>query len=279
MKEIAWNDLVSRVAGALREMNIVPTPVLQQEMERVYVQETGPGRDMTGQILENYREAGRTGFPLCQDTGMVSMDVCLGTEVKITGGALVWALDEGIRQAYQTGWFRNSILSDPLFGTNTGDNTPGIYTFEIVPGEVFRIKLLVKGGGCDNLSSLAMLEPGSGSEGVEEFLCRVIREKAGQACPPLVVGVGIGGSAASVMHIATRALSRPLRSRHTDDRYRYLEDRWKEVVNRTGIGPQGIGGKTTCLEVRVEAKPCHIASVPVGIVASCHVFRQRELEW
>ncbi|MGC8777927.1 MAG: fumarate hydratase, partial [Candidatus Caldatribacteriaceae bacterium] len=195
------------------------------------------------------------------------------------GGGIREALDEGIRRAYERGYFRKSILSDPFFGKNTRDNTPGIYFFEMVRGDEFRIELLVKGGGCDNVTTLKMLEPGSTVEEVEQVVLQVLDEKAARACPPLIVGVGIGGSALYALFLAHRALARSLGSGHPDPRYRELEEKWLQDINGLGIGPQGMGGRVTCLEVRIEAYPCHIASFPVGIACSCHVFRKKTLWW
>jgi len=210
---------------------------------------------------------------------MVMAEIRVGSEVCVRGGSLRQALDEAIRLAYREGYFRKSIIADPFFGKNTQDNTPGVYFFEWVEGDHLEIDLLVKGGGCDNITTLGMLEPGSTPDDVERFILRELDRKAALACPPLVVGVGIGGNGAYALFLASRALSRPLGSSHPDPRYRELEKRWCEDINRLGIGPQGVGGRVTCLEVRIETYPCHIASFPVGLVCSCHVFRRKTLRW
>uniref|UniRef100_A0A7V3YG38 Fumarate hydratase n=1 Tax=Candidatus Caldatribacterium californiense TaxID=1454726 RepID=A0A7V3YG38_9BACT len=280
MKEIWVFDIVEKVKNALLEINIRSDAALRQKMlDALVAEESEAGREMLTQILENYVVAEERRLPLCQDTGMVMAEVRVGSEVSIRGGDLRQALDEAIRLAYREGYFRKSIIADPFFGKNTQDNTPGVYFFEWVEGNCLEIDLLVKGGGCDNITTLGMLEPGSTPDDVERFILRELDRKAALACPPLVVGVGIGGNGAYALFLASRALSRPLGSLHPDPRYRELEKKWCEDINRLGIGPQGVGGRVTCLEVRIETYPCHIASFPVGLVCSCHVFRRKTLRW
>ncbi|MBC7218035.1 MAG: fumarate hydratase [Candidatus Caldatribacterium sp.] len=280
MREIWVFDVVEKVKEALIEMNIRSDDLLRQQMlNALVVEESEAGKEMLTQVLENYVVAEERRLPLCQDTGMVMAEVRIGNEVLIRGGSLREALDEGIRRAYREGFFRKSIISDPFFGRNTQDNTPGVYFFTLEEGDHLEIDLLVKGGGCDNITTLGMLDPGSTPDDVERFLLRELDKKASLACPPLVVGVGIGGNGAYALFLASRALSRPLGSSHPDPRYRELEKKWCEDINRLGIGPQGVGGRVTCLEVRIETYPCHIASFPVGIACSCHVFRRKTLRW
>lgn len=280
MKEVWVFDIVEEVRGALIEVNIQSDAALRQKMlNALTVEESEAGKEMLAQVLENYVVAEERRLPLCQDTGMVMAEVCIGSDVVIRGGNLREALDEGIRRAYREGCFRKSIISDPFFGKNTQDNTPGVYFFEWREGDCLEINLLVKGGGCDNITALGMLEPGSTPQDVERFILQELDRKASLACPPLVVGVGIGGNAVYALFLASRALSRPLGSLHPDPRYRELEQKWCEDINRLGIGPQGVGGRVTCLEVHIETYPCHIASFPVGLVCSCHVFRRKTLRW
>ena len=280
MKVVKWDEVVQAVDRSLRELNIFGSRGLREKMFWAWQEEESDlGKEMLSEILENYAVAEEKKLPLCQDTGMVMAEVIMGEEVRIEGGNIREALDEGIRRAYERGYFRKSILSDPFFGKNTHDNTPGVYFFDLVKGDKLQIELFVKGGGCDNITTLTMLEPESSPEEVERVLLRVMDQKAAQACPPLLVGVGIGGSALYALFLAHRALTRPLGSVHPDPRYRELEEKWLQDINRLGIGPQGIGGKMTCLEVRIETYPCHIASFPVGIACSCHVFRKKTLWW
>jgi len=280
MKELEFQDIVQQVEKALQELNIISPQLLREKMlEALATEDNDLAREMLSQVMENYIVAEERNLPLCQDTGMVMAKVEKGEEVKVKGGSLRQALDEAIRRAYSNNYFRKSVISDPFFGKNTGDNTPGVYFFELQEGDSLRIDLLVKGGGCDNISSLGILEPGSEPEEVERFILQELDKKGGQACPPLVVGVGIGGNAPYALYLASRALSRPLGEFNPDPRYRELEEKWREDINRLGIGPQGVGGRITCLEVRIETYPCHIASFPVGLVCNCHVFRQKTLKW
>ncbi|MGQ9472984.1 MAG: fumarate hydratase [Candidatus Caldatribacteriaceae bacterium] len=280
MKVISAEAITKAVDQALWEINLFGSEGLREKMFWAWEKEDSAlGREMLSQILENYAVAEEKKLPLCQDTGMVMAEVIVGDRVQIEGGSLREALDEGIRRAYQRGYFRKSIISDPFFGENTQDNTPGVYFFDLVRGDSLHIELLVKGGGCDNVTTLQIMEPGSSIEEVETMVLRVLEQKAPQACPPLIVGVGIGGSALYALFLAHRALARPLGSQHPDQRYREIEEKWLQDVNGLGIGPQGVGGKVTCLEVRIETYSCHIASFPVGIACSCHVFRKKSLWW
>ncbi|MEI6158100.1 MAG: fumarate hydratase, partial [Atribacterota bacterium] len=250
-----------------------------QMMEVLATEQNEIAREMVSEILENYMIAEEQYLPLCQDTGMVMAEIEIGNTVIIEGGTLQEAVDEACRRAYHQGYFRKSIISDPLFGGNTGDNAPGVVFIRQVRGETLRISLFVKGGGCDNISTLWMMKPGSTPAEVERVILRTLDKNAARACPPLVVGIGMGGNAANVMILASRAMARPLNTLHPDERYRRWEKEWKDDINKLGIGPQGVGGLITCLDVRIESAPCHIASFPVGMVCSCHVFRQIDREW
>jgi fumarate hydratase subunit alpha len=210
---------------------------------------------------------------------MIMAEVEIGIEVRVTGGTIQEALDEAIRRAYQKNYFRKSILADPFTGKNTGDNTPAVVFIRQSRGDGLNINLLVKGGGCDNVSALGMLTPGCSPDQIKNFILRELDKNASRACPPLIVGVGIGGNAVYALYLASLALARPLGTSHPDTRYRQWEEQWREEINRLGIGPQGVGGLVTCLEVRIESYPCHIASLPIGMVCSCHVFRQKKLVW
>jgi len=277
---IRVEEIIQGVDRALLELNVRGSQGLPEKMfSALEREESALGREMLTEMIENYAVAEERKIPLCQDTGMVMAEIELGCDVYIEGGNIKEALDEAIRRAYGRGYFRKSMISDPFFGRNTQDNTPGLYFFDVVEGERLRIDLLVKGGGCDNVSTLEILEPGSTVEEVERFILRTLDRKAPLACPPIIVGIGIGGSALYALFLAHKALSRPLGSEHPDPRYRELEKRWLEKINNLGIGPQGVGGRVTCLEVRVATYPCHIASFPVALACSCHVFRQKTLWW
>ena len=280
MKYLLVEDLITRMESALIEMNLQCSEILQKRMmEALVAEKSDSAREMLSEILENYVIAREEHLPLCQDTGMVMAEVLMGIEVVMVGGTIQEALDEAIRRAYQRSYFRNSILSDPLIGENTGDNTPGIVFIQQIRGDELRINLLVKGGGCDNISALKMMTPGSTPDEIKKFILQELDKNASRACPPLIIGVGIGGNAAYALYLASRALGRPLGTSNQKLPYRQWEEQWKNEINQLGIGPQGIGGNVTCLEVHIESYPSHIASLPVGMVGSCHVFRQKELTW
>jgi len=280
MKYLLVEELIARLESALIEMNLQCSEILQKRMmEALVAEKSDSAREMLSEILENYVIAREERLPLCQDTGMVMAEVLMGIEVVMVGGTIQEALDEAIRRAYQRSYFRNSILSDPLIGENTGDNTPGIVFIQQIRGEELRINLLVKGGGCDNISALKMMTPGSTADEIKKFILQELDKNASRACPPLIIGVGIGGNAAYALYLASRALGRPLGTSNQKLPYRQWEEQWKNEINQLGIGPQGIGGNVTCLEVHIESYPSHIASLPVGMVGSCHVFRQKELTW
>ena len=280
MKYLLVEELIARLESALIEMNLQCSEILQKRMmEALVAEKSDSAREMLSEILENYVIAREERLPLCQDTGMVMAEVLMGIEVVMVGGTVQEALDEAIRRAYQKSYFRNSILSDPLIGENTGDNTPGIVFIQQIRGEELRINLLVKGGGCDNISALKMMTPGSTADEIKKFILQELDKNASRACPPLIIGVGIGGNAAYALYLASRALGRPLGTSNQKLPYRQWEEQWKNEINQLGIGPQGIGGNVTCLEVHIESYPSHIASLPVGMVGSCHVFRQKELTW
>ncbi|HQK82432.1 MAG TPA: fumarate hydratase [Atribacter sp.] len=280
MKFISLEDLISRLESSLVEMNTKCSEKLQNCMiEALTKEKSDAAREMLSEILENYVIAQEECLPLCQDTGMVMAEVSMGIEVALTGGTFQEALDEAIRRAYQKSYFRKSVLTDPLIGKNTGDNTPGIVFIQQTHGDELQVNLLVKGGGCDNISALKMMTPGIAPDEIKKFILQELDKNASRACPPLIVGVGIGGNAAYALYLASRALGRPLGTPNHCKEYRQWEEQWKNEINQLGIGPQGVGGKVTCLEVRIESYPTHIASLPVGMVCSCHVFRQKKLSW
>ncbi|NLJ37825.1 MAG: fumarate hydratase [Candidatus Atribacteria bacterium] len=280
MKFILVEDLITRLENALVEMNIICSEKLRNcMMEALAGEKNDSACEMLSEILENYVIAQERHLPLCQDTGMVMAEVTMGIEVVLVGGTFQEALDEAIRRAYQKNYFRKSILSDPLIGKNTGDNTPGIVFIQQSPGNELHVNLLIKGGGCDNISALKMMTPGTTPDEIKKFILYELDKNANRACPPLVVGIGIGGNAAYALYLASRALGRPLGVPNRDQTYRRWEEQWKNEINQLGIGPQGVGGNVTCLEVHIESYPTHIASLPVGMVCSCHIFRQKKLSW
>jgi fumarate hydratase subunit alpha len=254
-------------------------PDVHAALEQAVEAEDSPRpRAILAQCLENARLAATGNDPICQDTGVAVYFVEMGSEVTVSGGTLVDAINEGTRRGYREGYLRNSIVADPLFDrVNTGDNTPAVIHVDPVPGDIFTITLLPKGGGCENMSSLAMLKPDDGVAGVVQFVVDTVVSAGGKPCPPVIVGVGIGGTADKASYLAKKALLRPLGSRHNESRYADLEMEILGKINDSGVGPQGLGGHTTALAVHIEEYPCHIASLPVAVNINCHAARRAKV--
>lgn len=234
-------------------------------------------KDIMANLEKNMEIAEEGIFPVCQDTGMACVFIELGQDVHIEGGSLSDAINEGVRQGYGEGYLRKSIVADPLRRVNTGDNTPAdIYT-EIVPGDQMKITVAPKGFGSENMSQIKMFPPSAGKEGVENFVVEVCRQAGANPCPPIVVGVGIGGNFSKVAYNAKKALLMPLDGKNEDEFYAEMEDRLLERINALGIGPQGVGGETTALKVNIIAAPTHIAGLPVAVNINCHVSRHKEI--
>ncbi|MDD6181785.1 MAG: fumarate hydratase [Desulfovibrionaceae bacterium] len=245
---------------------------------RARQQEPSPvGRGILEQLERNADIARTDGVPICQDTGMTVVFVELGQDVHITGGSLEDAIHEGIRQGYTGGFLRKSMVAEPLFERrNTADNTPAIIHVRIVPGDRLRLRLAPKGAGSENKSVVKMLVPADGIEGVRRVVLDAVLAAGPNSCPPMVVGVGLGGTMEVAALCAKRAAARDLESCNPDPRYAALERELLELINRTGIGPQGLGGRTTALKVHVEWFPTHIASLPVAVNINCHAARHAE---
>ena len=226
------------------------------------------------QIIENYQIADQNNVPVCQDTGMACVFVDVGQEVHIEG-SLENAIHEGVRQGYRDGYLRKSVVRDPIDRVNTGDNTPAMIYYNIVPGDQVKITVAPKGFGSENMSQIKMLKPSDGLEGVKDFVLKVVEEAGPNPCPPIVVGVGVGGTFDKAAFMAKKALLRPVDTRHENPFYADLEDELLEKINALGIGPQGFGGKTTALKVNIEACPTHIAGLPVAVNINCHVTRHQ----
>ncbi len=229
------------------------------------------------EILENAEIARTKMLPLCQDTGTAVVHVELGQDVHITGGFLIDAINEGIRRGYGEGYLRKSIAARPFSSrTNTGDNTPGVIHTELVRGDELRLFFMPKGGGCENMSRYQNFLPGMGKKAVIDFVCETVDMSGGNPCPPLVIGVGIGGTAEKAMAIAKHSLFRKIGSRHDDEEVAALEDELLEAVNALGVGPQAIGGSTTALDVFVDTYPTHITALPVAVNIQCHSARTKQ---
>ncbi len=228
--------------------------------------------EILDRIIENYHIADGSDRPICQDTGVACVFLKVGQEVHINGD-IAEAVNEGVRQGYDQGYLRKSVVRDPLDRVNTGDNTPAMLYYEIVPGGKLEITVAPKGFGSENMSQIKMLKPSDGLQGVKDFVCKVVEEAGPNPCPPIVVGVGIGGTFDKAAYLAKKALMRPVDQRNSVPFYAQLEEELLESVNALGIGPQGFGGRTTALAVNIEQYPTHIAGLPVAVNLNCHVTR------
>ncbi len=233
-----------------------------------------PAEEILGRIIENYEIADRENCPVCQDTGVACVFLKIGQNVHIDGD-LTTAVNEGVRQGYADGFLRKSVVADPLRRENTGDNTPAMLYTELVPGDGLEITVAPKGFGSENMSAVGMLRPSDGVGGVKAFVLQTVKNAGPNPCPPIVVGVGIGGTFDKAALLAKKALLRPLDSANPDPYYAQLESTLLEQINGLGIGPQGFGGKTTALKVNIETFPTHIAGLPVAVNINCHVTRHQ----
>jgi fumarate hydratase subunit alpha len=277
MKAVRYSNIVEKVRDACMEANFKLADDVRAAVENARVKEESPvGREILEQMLENAAIAEREQIAICQDTGFAVCFVELGDRVSIEGGLLVDAINEGVRQGYRDGYLRRSICH-PLTRKNTGDNTPAIVHLELVPGDALKILLAPKGAGSENMSRVAMLKPSDGLEGIKNLVIERVRESGANPCPPVVVGVGIGGTMEKAALIAKKAMLRPIGSVNPDPELAALEGELLQKINDLGIGPQGLGGRTTALAVHVETFPCHIASLPVAVNINCHASRHKEI--
>lgn len=229
-------------------------------------------------IKENFEIAKQGVFPICQDTGMACVFIEIGQDVHIVNGNLADAINEGVRQGYNEGYLRKSIVDDAVFTrVNTKDNTPAVINYEIVPGENIKITVAPKGFGSENMSKVKMLKPSDGVEGIKEFVIDTVKQAGPNPCPPLVIGVGIGGNFEKVALLAKKAMLRKVGTKNKDKRYADLEEELLEEINKLGIGPAGYGGKTTALSLNIENYPTHIAGMPAAVSICCHVARHKEV--
>lgn len=277
MREIKCEDIIKTVKKLCIEAACnLPSDVFKALNDRKN-EETYPLAKKTIDVLiDNANLARDKMMPICQDTGMVFVYVTLGQEVHVDGD-LKAAINEGVRQGYQEGYLRKSIVQDPLFDRiNTKDNTPAIIYFDIVVGDEFKIVVAPKGFGSENMSQIKMFKPSDGIQGIKDFVLKVVNDAGPNACPPMVIGVGIGGSFDKVTQLSKKAMMREIDSHHQDERYANLEKELLEMINATGIGPAGYGGKTTALSLNIETHPTHIAGMPVAVSICCHVSRHKE---
>lgn len=272
------NVEVLEITKNIKEMCIEANHFLSEDMKEVFekavASEKSPlGCQILGQLEENLKIAGEDMIPICQDTGMAVIFIKVGQEVHFEGGALTEAINEGVRQGYVEGYLRKSVVKDPIYRENTKDNTPAIIHYEIVEGDQIDITVAPKGFGSENMSRVFMLKPADGIEGVKEAILTAVRDAGPNACPPMVVGVGIGGTFEKCALMAKHALTRDLREESPVPYVRELEKEMLEKINKLGIGPGGLGGSTTAMAVNIETYPTHIAGLPMAVNICCHVNR------
>lgn len=278
MREIKQEDIIQAVKTLCIEANYQLPQDVRNAIDQASQIEDGQLAKQTLSILkENAKMAQSLSVPICQDTGMACLFVEIGQDVHVQG-SLQDALQEGVRQGYQEGYLRKSVVDDPVFDRiNTKDNTPALIRYEIVEGDKLKIIVAPKGFGSENMSQVKMLKPSDGVEGIKDFVLKVVEEAGPNACPPMVIGVGIGGSFDYVTYLAKKAMLRDIGTHHNDLRYQQLEEELLEKINQLGIGPAGYGGKTTALSLNIETYPTHIAGMPVAVSICCHVARHKEV--
>lgn len=274
MRKIEAKEITKLVAKLSIDANYYMTPDIRKRMEESKLSEHSPlGKNILGTILENAEIAKREQKPLCQDTGMTVVFVTIGQEVEVTGGFIGDAINAGVREGYEKGYLRKSVVNDPILRENTKDNTPAVIHYNIVPGDRFEIDIAPKGFGSENKSQLRMLTPSEGVTGVKNYVIQVVSEAGANPCPPIIVGVGIGGTMERCAFLAKKALLRPVGEHHSAPHIAEIEKELLERINKLGIGPAGFGGNTTALAVNVEAEATHIAGLPVAVNIGCHATR------
>jgi len=278
MRDVHVSAIADAVKKLCMEANVSLEPDVLRAFDRALGTERSPAGKQVLQILKDNAELARTRrIPYCQDTGMVVCFVELGQDVHVTGGGLEDAINEGVRQGYKEGYLRASIVKSPFDRVNTGDNTPAVIHTEVAPGATLRIMIMAKGGGCENRSKYTMFTPAAGLPAVKDFIVECVKTAGPDACPPLILGVGIGGTFEKSAILSKKALFRELGSPNPDAMLDGLEKELLERANRLGIGPQGYGGDTTALGIHVISFPCHITSLPVAVTIECHAHRHKEV--
>lgn len=274
MREVSVSEITKNIREMCIEANHFLSPDMKQVFDEAVKREESPlGKQILNQLEENLRIAGEDMIPICQDTGMAVVFLKAGQEVHFTGGSLTEAVNEGVRQGYTEGFLRKSVVHDPIERVNTGDNTPAILHYEIVEGDAVEITVAPKGFGSENMSRVFMMKPADGIEGVKEAILTAVRDAGPNACPPMVVGVGIGGTFEKCALMAKHALTRDLSEEAPVPYVRELEKEMLERINGLGIGPGGLGGRITAFAVNIETYPTHIAGLPVAVNICCHVNR------
>ncbi|MBE6060372.1 MAG: fumarate hydratase [Clostridium sulfidigenes] len=274
---------VSQITEAIRKLCIDANYYLGSDIKNRLIksheeEDWDIAKGILNKILINADIAKNEDMPMCQDTGVACVFIEIGQEVQVVGGALEDAINEGVRQGYKDGYLRKSVVKDPLDRVNTKDNTPAMIYYNIVPGDKLKITVAPKGFGSENMSQIKMLKPSDGLQGVKDFIIKVVKEAGPNPCPPIIVGVGIGGTFDKAATIAKKALIRSIDVRNENPFYAELEEELVTMINELGIGPQGFGGKTTALAVNIETYPTHIAGLPVAVNINCHATRHAEIE-
>ena len=273
MRKIKTEEIINNVKEMCIEANLELAPDMKEALVCAKENETSEiGCKILSDLEENLKIAKEDSIPICQDTGMAVVFVEVGQDVKVKG-SLTDAINEGVRQGYTEGYLRKSVVSDPIERVNTNDNTPAVIHYDIAEGDQIKITIAPKGFGSENMSKIVMLKPADGIEGVKEVVLNAVKEAGPNACPPMVVGVGIGGTFEKCAYLAKKALARSVDSKNENEMYAELEDELLEKINKIGIGPGGLGGTQTALGVNVETYPTHIAGLPVAVNICCHVNR------
>ncbi|RXM56966.1 fumarate hydratase [Clostridium tetani] len=280
MKEVNVSDITKAIKELCIEANYRLPKDVKEKLEEYNKKENWDmAKGILEKILVNVDISDKENMPACQDTGMACVFVEIGQDVHVVGGNLEDAINEGVRQGYTEGYLRKSVVNDPIERVNTKDNTPAVIYYDIVPGDKLKITVAPKGFGSENMSQQKMLKPADGLQGVKDFIIKVVKDAGPNPCPPIVVGVGIGGTFDRSANLAKKALMRPLDERNTNPFYADLEKELLETINSLGIGPQGFGGLTTALAVNIETYATHIAGLPVAVNINCHVTRHKSVEF
>lgn len=278
MRTLNADDVVDAVARMCVDANrYLPEDVRERFAQCAAGEDTPAAREVFRQLTENYQLAEETGLPLCQDTGLAVFFVDVGEDLRVEGMNLREAINEGVRKGYTEGFLRKSVC-DPLTRANTRDNTPAVIHFDIVPGDRLKIAFMAKGGGSENMSRVTMLAPAQGWPGIRKFVLERVAEAGPNPCPPTVVGIGVGGTFDYAPILAKKALMRKLGDTNPDPRLDAMEKELLADLNKLGIGPMGLGGRTTTLDVKIAMSPCHIASLPLAVNIQCHSSRHQEVE-
>ncbi|WP_407310061.1 fumarate hydratase [Desulfosporosinus sp. SB140] len=278
MKEIYVEEIISAVEKLCIESNYDLGSDIMTGFQKALQDERSPlGAEVLKRLIENAQVARQERVPMCQDTGMAIIFAELGQDLHVAGGALTEAINEGVRRGYEKGYLRKSVVSDPFERVNTGDNTPAIIHYDLMPGDSLRLVVAPKGFGSENMGGLKMCKPSEGLEGAMQFVVDTVDRAGGNPCPPIIVGVGIGGSMEKATFLAKKSLLREVGQHNPEERLAKIEEELLNRINRLGIGPQGFGGVTTALAVNLEVYPTHIAGMPVAVNIGCHATRHKEI--